>query len=77
MAKTPKRSKGSVLLEEFLTERKLTVSDFAARCKSTKSYISMLKLGRVTPGLRLAARIEDAAGIPCGSWMVPAAKAAA
>jgi transcriptional regulator with XRE-family HTH domain len=33
------------------------------------SYVSMLKSGATTPGLALAARIEEVTGIPCAEWV--------
>lgn len=76
MARSSKRNKGSKLLEAYLADREMTISAFAEVVSSTKSYISMLRLGRVTPGLALAAKIEKATEIPCSSWLEPAAKAA-
>jgi plasmid maintenance system antidote protein VapI len=67
--KQPATNRGSRLLSDYLTREKLTVSAFATTVASTKSYISMLRLGRVTPGLRLAARIQDKTGIPCDAWL--------
>lgn len=68
----PKLNQGSTLLAAYLVDNAITVSDFATKVESTKSYISMLKLGRVTPGLKLASKIEKVAEIPCSSWLEPA-----
>jgi hypothetical protein len=42
----------------------------------THGYLNHILMGRKTPSLDLAAKLERVAGVPCIAWTEPAAEAA-
>lgn len=52
-----------------LSERGWSNADAARELDCAPSYVSGLASGRVTPGLALAARIEEKLGVPCSLWV--------
>jgi transcriptional regulator with XRE-family HTH domain len=51
-------------LKQVLSERSMTQREMAARLGITDAHMSSIILGKETPGLALAVRIEDETGIP-------------
>ena len=49
-------------LTEYIEQRKIRRSDFAARVDVSESFLSRLLSGKRTPGARLIARIEEETG---------------
>lgn len=56
---------------KFLATRQISFQDAAIALLITRSYASMLAMGRATPGLFLAVQIEDwsKGAIPCRLWV--------
>lgn len=51
-------------LKQVLVERGITQREMAATLGITETHMSTIILGKETPGLALAVRIEDETGIP-------------
>jgi hypothetical protein len=63
-------NRGSELLVAYLAEYELSYSAAGRLFKCARSYVSHLVRCRATPGIQLAARIEEATSgrIPCRAW---------
>jgi transcriptional regulator with XRE-family HTH domain len=59
---------GHLRFDTYLRERRLTVDAAAAAFGVSRSYISMIRRARTSPGLAMATRIEKLTGIPCRAW---------
>jgi hypothetical protein len=42
----------------------------------THGYLNHMLMGRKTPSLELAAKLEREAGVPCIAWLEPVSEAA-
>ena len=51
-------------------------TQFALSVDMTHGYLNHILMGRKTPSLDLAAKLERVAGVPCIAWTEPAAEAA-
>lgn len=58
-------------LHQYMTARKLTQRELAARLGLSVSYVNELLKGNKTPGLRVALRIQEETGVPVASWHSP------
>lgn len=56
-------------LVEWMEENGHDGASAAELFEVVPTYVSMLRKGRVTPSLKLAARIEKVTGIECSAWM--------
>lgn len=66
-----KSKTGASRLTRWLEENEVSLSSFAKTVECSKSAAGALKLGTMTPGLKLAARIEKATNgeVPAVSWV--------
>jgi hypothetical protein len=56
-------------LAEYLRDHNLSGQTASKIFACVPSFISMLLAGKATPGLELAAHIEDVTGIECRAWV--------
>jgi hypothetical protein len=69
----PSPNRGAVLFAAYLVEHSLSQSQAGKLFGVAKSYVGLLANARATPGLGLAALIEEKTSgtIPCRSWKEP------
>ena len=69
---------GAVLFDEYLERgcnacgrARMTGAEAAAELRISAATVSQLRRGTRKPGLRLALRIQDWAGVPPAAWRTP------
>jgi ribosome-binding protein aMBF1 (putative translation factor) len=53
----------------FLEKKGWSMIEAGKHFSCAPAYVSMLRHGTATPGLKLAARIETVTGIQCSEWV--------
>jgi antitoxin component HigA of HigAB toxin-antitoxin module len=56
------------MLEDHLRERNITPAEFARTIKTGHTMVGRILSRQRRPGVQIAARIEDAIGIPARAW---------
>jgi len=60
---------GKMLWDHIVESHEGNQTQFALSVDMTHGYLNHMLMGRKTPSLELAAKLERIAGVPCIAWM--------
>lgn len=61
---------GSMTLQKYMADKKLTDAALAGRIGCDRSYITQIRNGKRRPSLEMALKLKKATGLPVETFMV-------